>query len=486
MDMRCIAWMMAVWILVLITLMDSEAQAQTNRVLSLDGTSGFVTVPSSPDLQNQTGITLEAWVYLRQPPQNGMQLLHKGDGESGDSRQSYQLQWIRDSDWAGPGNSTRFIVFLQNGTYEYVDAPVPLYTWTHVAGSFSSQDNSIKVYINGVIVKAKTTLKAGLRQTDLPLRIGRAEFPYTGFANALVDEVRIWSRAKLDSEIRQQMHCRLSGGETGLAACWNFEDQTARDVTGHGHDGKVEGGASIVSEDDAGIIRPDCGPVQSATATVTVVNGFVVGATLTNGGMGYTNAPAVTISGGGGSGAAAIATVENGIVTRITIQNPGSGYTSVPTITIAHPPFPPRRATAISEVVNGFVVGTQITDGGRGYETPPKVLFIGGGGSGASAVATVADGVVTGIAITSPGTGYTSAPLVRIASPPFSPELDVEVSRVRVSLKVVLGRRYLLESTRDLVTWTPTGPPFVAQDEALEEEFDVEPQGRFFRISQVP
>ena len=196
--------------------------------------------------------------------------------------------------------------------------------------------------------------------------------------------------------------------------------------------------------------------------------------------------PAVTISGGGGSGATAIATMENGVVTRITIQNPGSGYTSVPVLTIAPPPFPPRRATGISEVVNGFVVGTQITDGGRGYQAPPDVLFVGGGGVGASAVATVANGVVTGITITSPGTGYTSSPLVRIASPPFSPELNVEVSRVRVSLKVVQGRRYLLESTQDLVTWTPAGAPFVAQDEALEQEFDVDLQGRFFRISQVP
>ncbi len=464
----------------------SVAQAPTNKVLSLNGTTSFVTVPSSPDLQNPSGITLEAWVFLRQPPQNGMQLLHKGDGESGNSRQSYQLQWIRDADSVGQGASIRFLAFLQDGSYGYVDAPVPLLSWTHLACTFSSADKSVKIYVNGIAVKTNANLKAGLRQTDLPLRIGRAEFPYTGFANALMDEVRIWSRAKLDSEIRQQMYCRLGDGESGLAASWSFEDGTARDVTGHGHDGKLEGGASVVPDANSGIFRPDCSSAQPAKATAVVVNGFVVGATLTSGGLGYTNTPAVTISGGGGTGATAVATMENGVVTRVTVQNPGSGYTSIPTITIAPPPYPARRATGVSKVVNGFVVDSQITDGGRGYQTPPTVLFVGGGGTGASAIATVVGGVVTGITITNPGTGYTSAPLVRIASPPFSPELSVEVSRVRVSLRVVLGRKYQLESTRDLLTWTAAGAPFVAQDETLEQEFNVDQEGRLFRISEVP
>jgi len=223
-----------------------------------------------------------------------------------------------------------------------------------------------------------------------------------------------------------------------------------------------------------------------ATATAQVVNGFVVGATITDGGSGYTNAPTVTISGGGGSGATAIALVENGAVTKITIQNPGTGYTSVPTLTIAPPPFPPRRATATSEVVNGFVVGAKVSDGGFGYQEPPAVLLVGGGGTGAKAVATVANGVVTGITITSPGTGYTSTPLVRIASPPFSPELNVEVSRVKVAIKVILGRKYQMESTKDMVTWTPTGPAFIAEDEELEQEFEIDAVGRYFRINQVP
>ena len=223
-----------------------------------------------------------------------------------------------------------------------------------------------------------------------------------------------------------------------------------------------------------------------ATATAQVVNGFVVGATITDAGYGYVENPTVTITGGGGTGAKATANQINGVVTSITITNTGSGYTSTPTITIAPPPFPPRKATSTAQVVNGFVVGTKITDGGFGYDTPPAVLLFGGDGSGATAIATVANGIVTAINITSSGNGYTSAPIVRIASPPFAPKLGIEISKVYVRMSVVLGRKYQLEASTDLNTWTTTGAAFIAQDEELVQEFDVNQVGRYFRINQVP
>jgi hypothetical protein len=78
-----------------------------------------------------------------------------------------------------------------------------------------------------------------------------------------------------------------------------------------------------------------------ATATANTISGFVIGATITNGGSGYTSAPAVTIT-GAGSGATATATLTDGVVTGITINNAGSGYTGAVTITITPPVIPFR------------------------------------------------------------------------------------------------------------------------------------------------
>src|SRR5688572_19829691 len=47
---------------------------------------------------------------------------------------------------------------------------------------------------------------------------------------------------------------------------------------------------------------------RQATGVAVTNSGFIVNITITDGGIGYTTAPTVTISGGGGSGAAATAT----------------------------------------------------------------------------------------------------------------------------------------------------------------------------------
>lgn len=86
-----------------------------------------------------------------------------------------------------------------------------------------------------------------------------------------------------------------------------------------------------------------------ATATAIVVNGFVVGATITHAGCGYTSPPAVIIK-GTGTGAEATATVNDGMVTFVTVTDAGSGYSTNTTINIASPPFMPWLEIGVSKV----------------------------------------------------------------------------------------------------------------------------------------
>src|SRR5262245_32537576 len=94
---------------------------------------------------------------------------------------------------------------------------------------------------------------------------------------------------------------------------------------------------------------PSCTP-HRARATATLVNGFVVAATVTDPGCGYANVPTVRIDGGGGSGAMAGATISNGLVIQITITNAGCCYTNPPDITISAPPMMPAVRIDVSKV----------------------------------------------------------------------------------------------------------------------------------------
>jgi Concanavalin A-like lectin/glucanases superfamily len=146
----------------------------------------------------------------------------------------------------------------------------------------------------------------------------------------------------------------------------------------------------------------------------------------------------------------------------------------------------PHAAQATAVTTNGFVIAASVTDYGCGYTNAPLVLIEGGGGSNATATATIQSGFVTSINIIYPGAGYTNLPDILIGSPPFVPTLSINVSRVNVTQHVVLGFNYVLDSSPDLINWTPTGPPFTAQSESITTEFVVSQTGQYFRIRQVP
>lgn len=61
-----------------------------------------------------------------------------------------------------------------------------------------------------------------------------------------------------------------------------------------------------------------------------------------------------------------------------------------------------------------------------------------------------------------------------------------KTSKVHVVLVVQPGRKYQLETSCNLVNWAPAGSPFEGQDELLMREFDIDLEGRYFRLSEVP
>ena len=154
---------------------------------------------------------------------------------------------------------------------------------------------------------------------------------------------------------------------------------------------------------------------SGATATATISAGVVTSIAVTSGGTGYTSAPTISFTGGGGgTGATATATISAGVVTSIAVTSGGTGYTSAPTISFTGGGGTGATATATVSVA-GVVNSIAVTSGGIGYTSAPTVSFTGGGGgTGATATAAVSDGAITGIAVTSGGTGYTSAPTVVI------------------------------------------------------------------------
>lgn len=198
--------------------------------------------------------------------------------------------------------------------------------------------------------------------------------------------------------------------------------------------------------------------------------GKIASVTITNQGSGYTSAPTVAFTGGGGTGAAGTAVLGTGPdaqkVVSITITAPGSGYTSAPAVGFSGGAGTGAAGTAVrgtdgtaetlANVIGGVngvtgqyegshaflgaesVLGSKpkillapgfthtrranavsdiaVTVQGSGYTSAPAVGFSGGSGTGAAATAVLGTGATAGkvvsVTITNPGSGYTSAPTI--------------------------------------------------------------------------
>jgi formylglycine-generating enzyme required for sulfatase activity len=92
---------------------------------------------------------------------------------------------------------------------------------------------------------------------------------------------------------------------------------------------------------------------EPATALASVTAGFVTAITVTSGGSGYTSEPAVTITGGGGSGATAKAILNGDKVAVVVVLTAGSGYSRPPAVSIE---TPPRKLNLALEMIPKLTV----------------------------------------------------------------------------------------------------------------------------------
>ena len=97
---------------------------------------------------------------------------------------------------------------------------------------------------------------------------------------------------------------------------------------------------------------------------------------ITNPGSGYTVAPTLQITGGGGSGAAGTAFIGDGTVGVVTLTSEGSGYTTAPTVTITGPGGVGTTATAEAVVSSaGTITSINLTNAGAGYTSSPTLTI---------------------------------------------------------------------------------------------------------------
>jgi hypothetical protein len=211
-----------------------------NRVLSLDGQDDYVRVADSQSLRSfSNAITIEVWLKA------SSFAVEDGDINSiirkniASGAENFLLRF-RNVDGNPCAQMSLGEIGILQAPYEFA-----VNKWYHLAGTY--EGSAITVLINGVTIESGNfSGSLYIDKSDLFIGKGDPEFRSGEYFHGELDEIRIWNVARSTEEIRAAMNSPLAGKEEGLVVYMNFDDGTAKDLSGHGNDGLLSGDAKVV------------------------------------------------------------------------------------------------------------------------------------------------------------------------------------------------------------------------------------------------
>ncbi len=182
------------------------------NMYDFDGVDDYIAMDTTPLGASNTqdiSYTFEAWVYPDDVATR--QVILGNHNYTGTSGTGLDIS----------GGQAQF--FKQEGAAIVTGAITPS-EWHHIAGTYDTLTNEMRLYINGILVGSTTSTEAdagGIH--NIGTHSGDASVALSDFFNGKMDEVRIWKVARTQTEIREAMHRSLDGTEPHLAVYYQFD-----------------------------------------------------------------------------------------------------------------------------------------------------------------------------------------------------------------------------------------------------------------------
>jgi hypothetical protein len=147
-----------------------------------------------------------------------------------------------------------------NGNWYYVQdiTTFPVNTWIHVAVTYDSATQTMKLYKNGQPIQSATSVPL-VNTSDRNIVIGAFGTPRVSVFKGSMAEVRIWKVARTQAEIQGDMYQRLTGKEANLVAYYPLDKiqtegsvRKVLDLAGNNHGNVTE--AIVVEENSLPIV----------------------------------------------------------------------------------------------------------------------------------------------------------------------------------------------------------------------------------------
>jgi hypothetical protein len=219
----------------------SSAMFGPKNAIEFDGTDDYIEI-SGLEPDGFSAITVEAWMCFD---------AFNGSADANISnvfRSGGENVCLRIGDGGMDNNMPQFVVTVSGQTKLNANARLSTGKWYHIAGVYDGSE--MKLYINGILDNSRS-LSGNIASTTDAFALGSHPGTGTGMRamDGKLDEVRIWSDARTQSEIIENMCKSLTGNETDLLAYYNGDDLSsdAIDYSGNNYDGSLVGNVCAVA-----------------------------------------------------------------------------------------------------------------------------------------------------------------------------------------------------------------------------------------------
>ena len=205
--------------------------------LSLNGSTGYVSVPDSPELRlGSNDFTISAWIN------HSSTTVYRGIYTKGSYLTNGGFEF-----YIAPNGRLRVACWKSGGTYATIDGNtcVADNTWHHV--TVKREENAIKLYRDGVEdgVNNNFFTSADNFNASTTATIGCRAGNY--FFSGIIDDLRVYKSAlSADNITTLAKRTRIN-----LEAHWKFDEQygsKAFDCSGNKHDGSIYGASTVTGE----------------------------------------------------------------------------------------------------------------------------------------------------------------------------------------------------------------------------------------------
>lgn len=201
----------------------------TNWALRFDGINDVVNCGEIKKLDNSSALTIEMWVNIEK----------FNPWRTFFAKRVDDYNRIQFQEYSTPGD-IGIAVSSSNipGYYHTINSPITIGDWFHLAmvfdGTRKKDSDRLKVYINGreaALAPYKGEAVAAVTPVNTaPVLLGaEKDNGAYGYAGTM-DEVRIWTVARTESQVIDDMRITAIKDTSGLVACYNFNDGAEKKI----------------------------------------------------------------------------------------------------------------------------------------------------------------------------------------------------------------------------------------------------------------